>query len=202
MNDAYTSTIRSLVTALEYRDQETKGHCERVTEMATTLGRALNLSEIEIDDLRRGALLHDIGKIAVPDTILLKPGALTPEERKMMETHAEIGYEMLREIRFLERALDIPRFHHEKWDGTGYPHGVEGNDIPLAARIFSLVDVWDALSSTRPYRKAWPPEQVKEHILKLAGSHFDPTVVAAFESLPLDQFPSEFRPDASHDAAA
>lgn len=192
LSDAYLSTIRALVTALEYRDQETKGHCERVTDMAETLGRALRLSEIEVDDLRRGALLHDIGKIAIPDTVLLKPGALTVPERAMMETHAEIGYDMLREIRFLDRALDIPKCHHEKWDGTGYPQGLAGEDIPLAARIFALVDVWDALSSTRPYRKAWPPEKVREHIISLSGTHFDPVVVAAFERLPLSVFPTEF----------
>ncbi len=192
VNDAYLSTIRALVTALEYRDQETKGHCERVTEMTETVARALRLSEIEIDDMKRGALLHDIGKIAIPDSILLKPGALTVPERAMMETHAHIGWDMLQDIRFLQRALDIPRCHHEKWDGTGYPRGLAGEDIPMAARIFALVDVWDALSSTRPYRKAWPPERVRAHILSLSGTHFDPTVVAAFERLPLDAFPTEF----------
>ena len=192
VNDAYLSTIRALVTALEYRDQETKGHCERVTAMTETIGRALRLSEIEIDDMKRGALLHDIGKIAIPDSILLKPGALTLPERAMMETHAHIGWDMLKDIRFLERALDIPRSHHEKWDGSGYPRGLAGEDIPMAARIFALADVWDALSSSRPYRKAWPPERVREHLIALSGTHFDPTVVAAFERLPLTAFPTEF----------
>ena len=195
LNEAYIATIRALVTAMEYRDQETKGHCERVTEMATTLGRALRLTEIQIDDLRRGALLHDIGKIAIPDTVLLKPGALTIPERAMMETHAEIGYDMLKEIRFLDRALEIPRCHHEKWDGTGYPEGLAGEDIPLNARIFALVDVWDALSSNRPYRRAWPPEKVREHVVSLSGSHFDPKIVAAFEKLPLSAFPTEYTPE-------
>lgn len=192
VNEAYLSTIRALVTALEYRDQETKGHCERVTEMTEIIARALRLSEIEVDDMKRGALLHDIGKIAIPDAILLKPGALTLPERAMMETHAHIGWDMLKDIRFLERALDIPRCHHEKWDGTGYPRGLAGEDIPMAARIFALADVWDALSSTRPYRKAWPPDKVREHLIALSGTHFDPTVVAAFERLPLDAFPTQF----------
>ena len=164
LNEAYLGTIRSLVTALEFRDQETKGHCERVTGMAETIARRLRLSEIEIDDLKRGALLHDIGKIAIPDVVLLKPGKLTEPERAMMETHASIGYEMLRDIRFLERSLDVCRSHHEKWDGTGYPEGLAGEDIPLAARIFAVADVWDALSTTRPYRTAWPPERVRAHI--------------------------------------
>lgn len=201
LDEAYTATIAALVSALEYRDQETRGHCDRVTEMAETIARALDLTEGQILELRRGALLHDIGKIAVPDGILLKPGELSAAERQMMQTHAEIGWEMLRDIRFLGGALDVPRYHHERWDGSGYPHGIAGEEIPLYARIFALVDVWDALSTDRPYRRAWPPERVRAHIRAGNGTEFDPMVVAAFESLPLDAFPSGWRAEADPLAA-
>ena len=195
LEEAYTSTISALVSALEYRDQDTKGHCERVTLMAEIIARELGFVETEISNLRRGALLHDIGQIAIPDGILLKPGALSPLEWQVRETHAEIGFTMLADIRFLEPALDVLRYHHEKWAGTGYPLGTRGEDIPLPARIFALVDVWDALSSQHPYRRAWPPEQVRAHILKLVDTHFDPIVVAAFLKLPLDAFPTEWSPE-------
>jgi len=163
--------------------------------MAEIIARELGFVETEISNLRRGALLHDIGQIAIPDGILLKPGALSPLEWQVRETHAEIGFTMLADIRFLEPALDVLRYHHEKWDGTGYPLGTRGEDIPLPARIFALVDVWDALSSQHPYRRAWPPEQVRAHILKLEDTHFDPIVVAAFLKLPLDAFPTEWSPE-------
>ncbi|MBI4316523.1 MAG: HD-GYP domain-containing protein, partial [Chloroflexi bacterium] len=132
---------------------------------------------------RRGALLHDIGKMGVPDSILLKPGPLTDEEWVIMRLHPQLAYDMLSPINYLRSALDIPYCHHEKWDGTGYPRGLKGEQIPLAARPFAVVDVWDALRSDRPYRAAWPEEKVIEHIKAGSGSHFDPQVVEAFLGL-------------------
>ena len=130
--------------------------------------------------VRRGALLHDIGKMGVPDAILLKPGPLTDQEWVLMRQHPRLAYEMLSPIDFLRPALDIPNAHHERWDGTGYPRRLKGEDIPLSARLFAIVDVWDALCSDRPYRRAWPEQQAREHIQSLAGTHFDPDVVTAF----------------------
>jgi HD-GYP domain-containing protein (c-di-GMP phosphodiesterase class II) len=140
----------------------------------------LGIGDEELVHMRRGALLHDIGKIGVPDAILLKPGALTDSEWAIMRQHPGLAYEMLAPITYLRPALDIPYGHHEKWDGTGYPRGLSGDVIPRAARIFAVVDVWDALRSDRPYRPAWPEERVREHIRALAGTHFDPQVVEAF----------------------
>jgi HD-GYP domain-containing protein (c-di-GMP phosphodiesterase class II) len=130
--------------------------------------------------IRRGALLHDIGKMGIPDSILLKPGRLTEDERAAMERHTEYAYDLLSDIEYLKPAMDIPYCHHEKWDGTGYPRGLKGEEIPLAARIFSIIDVWDALSSDRPYRPAWPREKVMEYIRSESGKHFDPAVVDVF----------------------
>jgi len=135
------------------------------------------LSEADLVQVRWGALLHDIGKMGVPDGILLKPGPLTDEEWVAMKKHPSFAYEMLSPIRYLRLALDIPYCHHEKWDGSGYPHGLKGTQIPLVARIFAVVDVWDALTSDRPYRAAWPEEKVLDHIRSLVGTHFDPQVV-------------------------
>jgi HD-GYP domain-containing protein (c-di-GMP phosphodiesterase class II) len=140
----------------------------------------MGLSEEEMVHVRRGALLHDIGKLGVPDNILLKPGKLTDEEWVIMKKHPVIAHELLAPISFLRQSLDIPYCHHEKWDGSGYPRGLKGEQIPLAARIFSIVDVWDALRSDRPYRPAWPKEKTTEHIVQLSGSHFDPNVVELF----------------------
>jgi len=136
--------------------------------------------------VRRGALLHDIGKLAVPDSILRKPGALTDEEWHIMRLHPHYAYELLAPIDFLKSALEIPLYHHEKWDGTGYPYGLQGEFIPLSARIFAVIDVWDALRFDRPYRLAWPAEKVRQHIISLSGTHFDPAVVQGFLSL-IDQ---------------
>jgi HD-GYP domain-containing protein (c-di-GMP phosphodiesterase class II) len=130
--------------------------------------------------MRRGALLHDIGKMGIPDSILLKPGSLTGEEWVVMRRHPTIAFELLSPIAYLRPAIDIPYCHHENWDGSGYPRGLEGEQIPLSARLFAVVDVWDALRSDRPYRKAWPEEQVLEHILSLVGTHFDPKAVELF----------------------
>ncbi len=177
---AYDATIEGWSRALELRDKETEGHSQRVTQMTLRLARALNMSEEEMISVRRGALLHDIGKMGVPDSILLKPGALTEEERAIMCLHTVYAYEMLAPITFLRQAIDIPYCHHERWDGKGYPRGLKGEEIPLAARLFAVVDIWDALSSNRPYRQAWPSEKVREHLRSLAGNHLDPQAVELF----------------------
>jgi HD-GYP domain-containing protein (c-di-GMP phosphodiesterase class II) len=154
--------------------------------MTIRLARAMAVSEEEIVHMRRGALLHDIGKLGIPDSILHKPGPLTDEEWVIMRKHPVYAYELLTPITFLRPALDIPYSHHEKWDGTGYPLGLCGEAIPLAARIFAAVDIWDALSSDRPYRAAFSQDQVREHIHSLAGSHLDPRVVHVFLKLNVD----------------
>jgi PAS domain S-box-containing protein len=174
---AYDATIEGWSRALDLRDKETEGHTQRVTEMTITLARTFGLSEDELVNVRWGALLHDIGKMGVPDAILLKPGPLTNEEWVAMKKHPVFAYEMLAPIHYLRQAMDIPYCHHEKWDGTGYPRGLKGEQIPLAARIFAVVDVWDALTSDRPYRPAWPVEKVLDYIRSLSGKHFDPQVV-------------------------
>jgi PAS domain S-box-containing protein len=174
---AYDATIEGWSRALDLRDKETEGHTQRVTEMTVNLGRVFGLSDVELVQVRWGALLHDIGKMGVPDGILLKPGPLTDEEWVAMKKHTTFANEMLSPIHYLRLALDIPYCHHEKWDGTGYPRGLKGEQIPLVARIFAVVDVWDALTSDRPYRAAWPEEKVLDHIRSLSGTHFDPQVV-------------------------
>lgn len=184
---AYDATIEGWSRVLDLRDKETEGHSQRVTEMAMRLGRKLGLSESDLVHVRRGALLHDIGKMGIPDGILLKPASLTEDEWRIMRMHPVYAYEMLYPIEFLRPALDIPYGHHEKWDGTGYPRGLKGEQIPIAARIFALVDVWDALRSDRPYRKSWTEEQVIEHVQSLAGKHFDPAVVVAFVNMIQEQ---------------
>jgi putative nucleotidyltransferase with HDIG domain len=179
---AYDTTIEGWSAALDLRDKETDGHSRRVTEMALNLARALGVSEEELVNMRRGALLHDIGKMGVPDSILLKPGPLTDDEWIIMRQHPVFAYEMLSQIAFLRPALDIPYYHHEKWDGSGYPHGLKERQIPLAARIFAVVDIWDALCSDRPYRRGWPKEKVQRHLRSLAGTHLDPDIVNTFLS--------------------
>jgi response regulator RpfG family c-di-GMP phosphodiesterase len=180
---SYEATLEGWVRALDLRDKETEGHSQRVTEMSVRLARAMGLDEEEIEHVRRGALLHDIGKLGIPDQILLKPGPLTEEEWVIMRTHPTLAYQWLSPIDYLRPALDIPYCHHEKWDGSGYPRGLAGEQIPLAARIFAVVDVWDALSSDRPYRKRWPDEKVHAHLCEQAGSHFDTQVVETFVSM-------------------
>ncbi|MBI5352717.1 MAG: PAS domain S-box protein [Chloroflexi bacterium] len=181
---AYDATIEGWSRALDLRDKETEGHTQRVTEMTAKLARAFGFSKAELVQVRWGSLLHDIGKMGVPDKILQKPGPLTEEEWVVMKKHPSFAYEMLSPIRYLRLALDIPYGHHEKWDGTGYPHGLKGEQIPLVARIFAVVDVWDALSSDRPYRAAWTEEKVREYILAASGTHFDPKVVDLFMQIP------------------
>lgn len=177
---AYDATIEGWSYALDLRDKETEGHTQRVTELTLRLARALGLHGEALVHIRRGALLHDIGKMGVPDSILHKPGPLTPEERAMMQQHPIFAYEMLSRVEYLRPALDIPYAHHEKWDGTGYPQGLKGEAIPLAARIFAVVDVWDALTSDRPYRPAWTREQAIAYLREQAGKHFDPHIVEVF----------------------
>lgn len=177
---AYDATIEGWSRALDLRDKETEGHSQRVTGMALLIAAQLGLDEAELIHVRRGALLHDIGKMGVPDAILLKPGALTADEQVIMRQHPQHAYDLLSQIDYLRPALDIPYAHHEKWDGTGYPRGLRAATIPLAARIFAVADVWDALRSDRPYRLGWSDDRVRQHIRDAAGTHFDPAVVAAF----------------------
>jgi putative nucleotidyltransferase with HDIG domain len=180
LSQAYDETIEGWSHALDLRDKETEGHSQRVTKMTLKLAHAFDINEADLVRVRWGALLHDIGKMGVPDYILLKPGPLTDEEWVLMKKHPTFAYEMLSSIHYLKTALDIPYCHHEKWDGTGYPRGLKGKQIPLAARIFAVVDVWDAMKSDRPYRPGWTDEKVREHIRTLAGTHFDPQVVEVF----------------------
>ena len=160
---AYDSTLEGWSRALDLRDKETQGHTQRVTELAVRLAEAMGMNEEQLVQVRRGALLHDVGKLGIPDQILLKPGALTAEEWEVMRLHPVYAYEWLSPIAYLRAALDIPYCHHEKWDGSGYPRGLRGEQIPLAARVFAVVDVWDALLSDRPYRSGWPVESLRTH---------------------------------------
>ena len=177
---AYDTTMEGWSHALDLRDRETEGHSQRVAEMTVRIGRAMKLSESELDHVRRGALLHDIGKMGVPDAILLKPGQLTGEEWVTMKKHPVYAQEFLSSIAYLRPAMDIPYCHHEKWDGSGYPRGIKGKEIPLPARIFAVVDVYDALHNDRPYRLAWSEEKIREYIRSLSGKDFDPQVVDVF----------------------
>lgn len=177
---AYDATIEGWSAALDLRDHETEGHSSRVAEASLQIARAMDLSEADLVHVRRGALLHDIGKMGVPDAILLKPGPLDDDERTIMQKHPQYAYDMLSPIAYLKPALDIPYCHHEKWDGTGYPRGLKGESIPLVARIFAITDVWDALRSDRPYRKAWPDDAVRAHLREGSGTHFDPQALETF----------------------
>jgi putative nucleotidyltransferase with HDIG domain len=177
---AYDATIEGWAKAIELRDRETEGHSRRVVDLSLKLAMRMGVSGEDLLNIRRGALLHDIGKMAIPDGILLKPGKLTEDEWEVMKEHPVYALQMLSPIEYLRDALDIPYFHHERWDGTGYPQGLGGEEIPLAARIFAVIDVWDALQSDRPYRPAWSEEQAIDHIREMSGSHFDPTVASEF----------------------
>jgi response regulator RpfG family c-di-GMP phosphodiesterase/putative methionine-R-sulfoxide reductase with GAF domain len=177
---AYDATIQGWSRALDMRDHETEGHTQRVTEMTIRLAGIMGLGGEDIIQIRRGALLHDIGKLGVPDAILLKPGELNPEEQVIMNTHPQLAYTMLQPISYLQRAIDIPYCHHEKWDGSGYPRGLKGEQIPLVARIFCIVDVYDSLLSDRPYRKAWSQSDVENFIREQSGKHFEPRIVDKF----------------------
>ena len=183
LEKAYQATLEGWVRALDMRDKETEGHTQRVTKLTERLARSMGVDGDELLNIKRGALLHDIGKMAIPDGILLKPGKLTDDERLLIQQHPVYAYEMLNPIDFLLPAIDIPYCHHEKWDGTGYPRGLRGEDIPFSARIFPVIDVWDALISDRPYRKGLPQDEVRQYIHADSGKHFDPRVVNAFFEL-------------------
>ncbi|MBI3172170.1 MAG: response regulator [Chloroflexi bacterium] len=177
---AYDATIEGWSHAMDLRDKETEGHTQRVTELTLKMANALHIGEENLAHIRRGALLHDIGKLGVPDAILLKEGKLTDEEWVIMRKHPIYAHEMLSQIEYLRPALDIPYCHHEKWDGTGYPRGLKGEEIPLVARMFAIVDVWDAVTSDRPYRAAWSKEQALAYIIEHSGTQFDPEIVQVF----------------------
>ena len=177
---AYDATIEGWSRALDLRDRETEGHTQRVTDMTLKLARKMGLSEERLILIRRGALLHDIGKMGVPDTILHKPEELTAEEQQIMRKHPQLAYDMLEPIAYLRDALNIPYCHHEKWDGTGYPRGLAGTQIPLEARLFAIVDVWDAITTDRPYRKGWSRKKALKYIREQSGHYFDPQLVEMF----------------------
>jgi putative nucleotidyltransferase with HDIG domain len=164
---AYETTIEGWSRALDLRDKETEGHTQRVTELTVQLAHAAGFRDRDIAHIRRGALLHDIGKMGVPDSVLLKPGPLSDDEWVIMKKHPQFAKDLLQTIEYLRPSLDIPYCHHEKFDGTGYPRGLSGEDIPLSARLFAVIDVWDALSNDRPYRKAWSREEVITYIQSL-----------------------------------
>jgi len=180
---AFDATLGAWSRMLELRKRGTEGHIRRVTDMAIELARHMGMSEEEIVQVRRGALLHDIGEMGVPDSILLKDGPLVASERAIMRRHPQYAYDMLSPIDYLRPALDIPYCHHEKWDGMGYPRGLKGEEIPLAARIFAVVDTWDAMRTDRSYRKAWTEQETLRYLAEQAGKEFDPAVVRAFTEL-------------------
>jgi putative nucleotidyltransferase with HDIG domain len=180
LQESYETTLEGWSRALDLRDKETEGHTKRVTELTLCIAKAMGFTQEQLVQVRRGALLHDIGKMGVPDTILHKQGPLDEAEWQVMKRHPDLACELLTPIKYLQPALDIPHYHHERWDGTGYPNKLKGEDIPLAARIFAVVDVFDALTSDRPYREPWPREKALDHIRGQAGKHFDPMVVEVF----------------------
>lgn len=179
----YENTLKGWARALELRDHETEGHSQRVTRLTIALAKKLGVSGEELIAVRWGAILHDIGKMSVPDAILLKRGKLSTEEFDIIKKHPETAYILLENIPYLQNAMKIPHAHHERWDGSGYPYGLKGEDIPLAARIFSVVDVWDALRSERPYKKDWSAQSTITYLEENAGTLFDPNVVHAFLAL-------------------
>ncbi len=173
-------TVQAWAKSLEVGGREPEGHTYRVAELSLRLAKKVGMPHTELNDLVRGALLHDIGKVGVPDSILLKPGKLEPTERALIEQHPMIARQLLTPVEILRNAIDIPYCHHERWDGKGYPRGLKGTQIPLAARIFAVVDVYDSLTIDQPYRAAWTHERALEHIEASAGTHFDPDIVPQF----------------------
>ncbi len=186
VEESYRDTLEALVTSLDAREHETRAHSQRVREYTLTLAREIGLKEEDLVQIGRGALLHDVGKIGVPDSILLKPGKLTSEEWVEMKKHPAIGFEILQSIKFLEPAAELVLTHQERWDAKGYPNGVEGPDIPLGARIFAVADTLDAMTSDRPYRKALSYQAALDEIRRCSGTQFDPRVVEAFLGMPSD----------------
>ena len=183
---SYSLTLEALGDALDLKDAETEGHSKRVTAFTMAIARAMELPQDRRDIIARGAFLHDIGKMAIPDAILRKPGRLTPEEQMTMREHAFLGYQMLRKIPFLQEAANIVYSHQERYDGSGYPRGLKGDQIPLGARIFAVADTFDAITSDRPYRAAQSIPAARREIQKYAGRQFDPQVVETFMSIPDD----------------
>jgi HD-GYP domain-containing protein (c-di-GMP phosphodiesterase class II) len=177
---ALNAMIEAFVRALDAREKEPVGHTAFVAETTVRLASACGISQAELPNIKLGALLHDIGKMYIPENILLKPAPITEEERKIVRKHSQYAYDLLSPITYIAPALDIPYYHHELWDGSGYPKGLKEDGIPVAARIFAVVDVWDALRSDRPHRKAWPEQKVLEYIQTLSGIYFDPHVVEIF----------------------
>lgn len=188
LQDSYESSLQALVTALDFRDNETQGHSYRVVQYAVMVAKVMGIGEPDLTWIRRGAILHDVGKIGIPDAILKKPGKLDPEEWEVMKRHPEMGYRMLEHIRFLEPALDIVLSHQERFDGSGYPRGLKGEEIPQGARVFAVVDTFDAMTSDRPYRKALSIDDACNEIKEWSGRQFDPAVAEAFLSLPVDSW--------------
>ena len=186
LNQAYQATLEGWSRALDLRDKDTEGHTLRVAEITLKLGKAMAIKEADLVQMHRGALLHDIGKLGVPDSILLKPGPLTEAEWQVMRQHPNYAYLLLSPNPYLAQAIEIPYCHHEHWDGSGYPRGLKAEQIPLAARIFAVVDVWDALRSDRPYRAAWPEAEARNYLREQAGRMFDPFVVERFLQLLAD----------------
>ena len=180
IKDAYATTLEGWSNAMEIRDRETQGHSKRVTELTIRMARRMGFSEEELVHIYRGALLHDIGKLGIPDDILNKPGPLDEHEMNIMRLHPQIAVDLISPIDYLKPALNIPRYHHEKWDGTGYPHGLVGETIPLEARIYAIIDVYDALTHDRPYRQKMSEKDALEFIKSQAGTHFDPAVLEVF----------------------
>lgn len=176
----HEQSLRVLVSAMDIRHKETRDHSERVMRMTVALARLAGMSEEDLQNAKFGALLHDIGKLALPDAILIKPGPLDAQETRLMRTHPQIGHDLLMRVDFLRPVIDIPFSHHERWDGTGYPRGLRGEAIPLAARVFSVVDVWDALSFPRVYKPAWPEPKVLTYLRDVSGTQLDPRMVALF----------------------
>ncbi|SMB90836.1 HD-GYP domain, c-di-GMP phosphodiesterase class II (or its inactivated variant) [Deinococcus hopiensis KR-140] len=188
LNEANDLTLRSLSSALEYRDDDTGGHTTRVVSLSVRLGHTLGWAEERVRALRWGAYLHDLGKLAIPDRILHKRGGLDSEERQIIQGHALLGYDLLQDLHFLPaETLDLVRYHHERWDGTGYPTGLRGHNIPEPARLFAIVDVYDALTNARPYKGAWTQERALEEIRLQAGRHFDPHYVEVFVRMMSEQ---------------
>lgn len=188
LENSYDLTLDALSAALDLRDRETEGHSRRVVEYTTRLAEQIGLDKKIINDIRRGALIHDIGKIGVPDAVLLKPGSLSDEERKIIERHPQAGYDMLVGIPYLQEEIRIVLGHQEKWDGTGYPFGLRGEEIPLGARLFAVADTFDALTSDRPYRQGSPYEVARKLIEEESGKQFDPQAVAAFTAVPPEEW--------------
>jgi putative nucleotidyltransferase with HDIG domain len=196
--EAYDSALDGWTKALELRDKETEGHTQRVTEMTVAVAKEFDFNDDELLYIRWGAMLHDIGKMGIPDQILHKPGKLSDDEWLIMKKHPLYAYNMLKEIRFLDLATDIPRYHHEHWNGKGYPYGLQGEDIPLPARIFAVVDCWDALTNDRPYRKKSLPEEALRIIQSSAGKLYDPNIVEFFQKFiehTMEPLPLEIKTD-------